>query len=83
MINKLKVNITAALLFISKTTTDTNLFQHRLDNSGYHAKWNICTELMNLKRRRKVLNTNLLYYLGIVEQCLEARRSQQYFNKFC
>ena len=33
----------ALLLFTPRTTIDANLFQFRLDNSCYHAEWNIQT----------------------------------------
>jgi len=34
----------ALLLFTPRTTIDANLFQHRLDNSCYHAEWSIGIE---------------------------------------
>jgi hypothetical protein len=33
----------ALLLFTPRTTIDANLFQFRLDNSSYHAEWNMQT----------------------------------------
>lgn len=33
----------AILLFTPRTTIDANLFQFRLDNSCYHAEWNVRT----------------------------------------
>lgn len=33
----------ATLLFTPRTTIDANVFQFRLDNSCYHAQWNIHT----------------------------------------
>lgn len=38
-----KDNIMATLLFTPRTTIDANLFQFRLDNSFYHAEWNMRT----------------------------------------
>ncbi len=33
----------AILLFTPRTTIDANIFQYRLDNSCYHAEWNMRT----------------------------------------
>ncbi|OCB77978.1 hypothetical protein [Flavobacterium crassostreae] len=33
----------ATLLFTPRTTIDANIFQYRLDNSPFHAEWNIET----------------------------------------
>lgn len=33
----------ATILFIPRTTIDANIFQFRLDNSPFHAEWNIRT----------------------------------------
>lgn len=33
----------ATLYFTPRTTIDANVFQHRLDNSPYHAEWNVRT----------------------------------------
>lgn len=33
----------ATLLFTPRTTIDANIFQYRLDNSCYHAEWNMRT----------------------------------------
>lgn len=33
----------ATLLFTPRTTIDANLFQYRLDNSPFHAQWNVWT----------------------------------------
>lgn len=39
----LKSNIMALLLFTPRTTIDANIFQYRLDNSPFHADWNMRT----------------------------------------
>ena len=33
----------ATLLFTPRTTIDANIFQFRLDNSPFHAEWNVWT----------------------------------------
>jgi hypothetical protein len=33
----------ATLLFTPRTTIDANIFQFRLDNSPFHAEWNVYT----------------------------------------
>lgn len=39
----------ATLLFTPRTTIDANVFQFRLDNSPFHAEWNVRTGAYEFK----------------------------------
>jgi hypothetical protein len=58
----------AILLFTPRTTIDANVFQFRLDNSCYHAKWNIQTgayefqeEEENIDQLEELITNSIAY----------------------
>lgn len=46
----------ATLLFIPRTTIDANLLQFRLDNSHFHANWNIWTGAYEFKEEEELID---------------------------
>lgn len=64
----LKSNNMATLLFTPKTTIDANVFQHRLDQSPFHAEWNIRTgayefqeEQENIEELEEIITNSLAF----------------------
>lgn len=58
----------ATLLFTPRTTIDANVLQFRLDNSHFHAEWNVWTgsyefneEEENIDQLEEELSLNLTY----------------------
>ncbi len=58
----------ATLLFTPSTTIDANTFQYRLDNSPFHAEWNVWTgayefqeEEENIDELEEVITNSLTY----------------------
>ena len=58
----------ATLLFIPRTTIDANVFQFRLDNSSFHAEWNIRTgayefqeEEENIDELEEIITNSIAY----------------------
>lgn len=58
----------ATLLFTPRTTIDANIFQYRLDNSPYHAEWNVWTgayefqeEEENIDELEEIITNSLAY----------------------
>lgn len=52
----------ATLLFIPRTTIDANIFQYRLDNSPFHAEWNIRTGAYEFNVNEKLVD-DIIYYV--------------------
>lgn len=58
----------ATLLFTPRTTIDANIFQFRLDNSPFHAEWNIKTGAYEFEEKEEKIDeleeiiTNSLAY---------------------
>lgn len=46
----------ATLLFTPRTTIDANIFQFRLDNSPFHAEWNIWTGAYEFQETEENIN---------------------------
>ena len=46
----------ATLLFTPSTTIDANIFQFRLDNSCYHAEWNVWTGAYEFQENEETIN---------------------------
>jgi len=58
----------ATLLFTPRTTIDANIFQFRLDNSPFHAEWNVWTgayefqeEEENIDELEEIITNSLAY----------------------
>lgn len=58
----------ATLLFTSRTTIDANMFQFRLDNSSFHAEWNMQTgayefqeEEENIDELEEIITSSIAY----------------------
>lgn len=58
----------ATLLFTPSTTIDANIFQFRLDQSPFHAEWNVRTGAYEFKEEEELIDeleeiiTNTLAY---------------------
>lgn len=58
----------ATLLFTPRTTIDANMFQFRLDNSSFHAEWNMQTgayefqeEEENIDELEEIITSSIAY----------------------
>lgn len=58
----------ATLLFTPRTTIDANIFQFRLDNSHFHAEWNVWTGAYefqekeeNIDKLEEIITNSLAY----------------------
>lgn len=51
----------ATILFIPRTTIDANIFQFRLDNSPFHAEWNMRTGAYEIKVNEKLVDDIINY----------------------
>ena len=58
----------ATLLFKPRTTIDANVFQFRLDNSSFHAEWNMRTgayefqeEEENIDELEEIITNSIAY----------------------
>lgn len=58
----------ATLLFTPRTTIDANMFQFRLDNSSFHAEWNMSTgayefqeEEENIDELEEIITNSIAY----------------------
>lgn len=58
----------ATLLFTPRTTIDANVFQFRLDNSSFHAEWNMQTgayefqeEEENIDELEEIITSSIAY----------------------
>lgn len=52
----LKSNIMALLLFTPTSTIEANIFQYRLDNSPFHAEWNMRTGAYEFEEQEELID---------------------------